>query len=210
MRPAAPLTEVGQPGDVRFDASREGTMSYPPGPPQDGDPTPESTGSGSEERPAGSYGGAQQPYYGQEGSYQPGYGEPGYGFGQQALGQQAYGQQAYGQYPPPYGPPVYGPGLPATNGKATASLVTGIATLVLSWCCGLGLLGIVAVVLGVKARAEIRNSGGHQAGDGLALAGIITGVVAAVLGLAILVILAIAIATGHHTGSSFRSAYYNS
>ena len=76
---------------------------------------------------------------------------------------------------------------------AVTSRVTGIASLVLSWCCGLGLVGIVAVVLGVKARGEIRRSGGTQSGDGLALAGIITGAVAIVLGLVVLVAVAIAL-----------------
>jgi hypothetical protein len=96
---------------------------------------------------------------------------------------------------PGYGPP-YLPGVTPTNGKATASLVTGIASLVLSWCCGLGLVGIVAVVLGVKARAEIRDSGGRQQGDGLALGGIITGAIAAVLGLLILVLIVVALVAG--------------
>jgi hypothetical protein len=96
---------------------------------------------------------------------------------------------------PGYGPP-YLPGVTPTNGKATASLVTGIASLVLSWCCGLGLVGIVAVVLGVKARAEIRDSGGTQQGDGLALGGIITGAIAAVLGLLILVLIVVALVAG--------------
>jgi hypothetical protein len=98
---------------------------------------------------------------------------PGYGYGQ------------------PYGPPVA-----VTNGKATASLVTGIASLVLSWCCGLGLVGIVAIVLGAKARKEIEASGGAQQGDGLALGGIVTGAIAAVLGLLFLALIALAIITG--------------
>jgi hypothetical protein len=101
--------------------------------------------------------------------------------------------------PPGYGygyGPAYGPVVAPTNRKATASLVTGIASLVLSWCCGLGLVGIVAVVLGVKARSEIRASGGTQQGEGLALGGIITGAVAAVLGLLILVVMIVAIAAG--------------
>jgi hypothetical protein len=98
---------------------------------------------------------------------------PGYGYG--------YG---YGQ---PYGPPVA-----ATNGKATASLVTGIASLVLSWCCGLGLAGVVAIALGVKARKEIAASGGTQQGDGLALGGIVTGAIAAALGLLFLVLIVLA------------------
>ena len=107
-----------------------------------------------------------------------------------------------GQQPPGAGPPATSPRPTATgsggyvqnNGKAVAR-VTGIASLVLSWCCGLGLVGIVAVVLGVKARGEIR-SGGTQSGDGLALAGIITGAVAIVLGLVVLVAAAIALSTG--------------
>lgn len=80
------------------------------------------------------------------------------------------------------------------NGKATAALATGIATLVLSWCCGFGLVGIVAIVLGVRARTEIARSGGRQDGEGQALAGIITGAVAAVVGAAVLVVIGIALA----------------
>lgn len=111
------------------------------------------------------------------------------------------------QLPPPQGPGYgwgYGPGfggapVPRTNGKATASMVTGISTLVLSWCCGLGLLGVVAVVLGVKARAEIGASHGTQDGDGMALAGIVTGTVAALLGLLSLVVaVALMLAAGSY------------
>jgi hypothetical protein len=66
---------------------------------------------------------------------------------------------------------------------------------VLSWCCGLGLVGLVAIVLGVKARREVRLSGGRLHGDGLALAGIVTGLVAVVLGVLVLV-LAVAFVSG--------------
>lgn len=107
---------------------------------------------------------------------------------------------------PGYGPapepdpgwvPGYGaPGVRPTNGKATASLVTGVTSLVLSWCCGFGLVGIAAVILGVKARREIQSSGGAQQGDGLALGGIITGAIAIVLGLLILVVIGIAVIAG--------------
>ncbi len=110
---------------------------------------------------------------------QPGYGQP------------TYGQQpSYGQ--PPSGPPAYG-APPATNGKAQAALWTGIGTLVFSWCCGLGLLGIVPVLLGIRARREIRERQGAQGGDGIALAGIITGAIAVLLGLLVVVVIAIAI-----------------
>ena len=110
-------------------------------------------------------------------------------------GQPAYGQPQYGQ--PAYGQPQYGYGYPQrSNGKATAALWTGLASVVLSFCCGLGLIGVLPIVLGVKARAEIRASGGAQEGDGMALAGIITGAVALVLSIAVIAILVLAIASG--------------
>ena len=103
----------------------------------------------------------------------------------------------YGQTPGQGWGPAYGaPAVRPTNQKATASLVTGVTSLVLSWCCGFGLVGIVAVVLGVKARREVQNSGGAQQGDGVALAGIITGAIAIVLGLLILLVIGFAIVAG--------------
>jgi hypothetical protein len=107
----------------------------------------------------------------------------------------------YGHAPEPGWDPGYGSGYPGpvrspTNGKATASLVTGVTSLVLSWCCGFGLVGIVAVVLGVRARREIQDSGGTQQGDGLALGGIITGAIAIVLALLILVMIGFALVAG--------------
>lgn len=101
-------------------------------------------------------------------------------------------------YGPGYGwPPGYGvPPFQVSNGKATASLVTGITTLVLSWCCGLGLLGIVAIVLGFRARSEIRASGGAQRGDGRALGGIVTGLIAVVFGALVLAFVIWAVAAG--------------
>ena len=116
-------------------------------------------------------------------------------------------QPGYGQQPPvpPYaGPPAgYAPVLP-TNAKATAALITGITTLVLSWCCGLGVLGLVAVVLGMKGRSEVRRSQGTQTGEGLALAGIITGAFAVVVGLLVLALIIGVFVTG---SSSFTSTY---
>jgi Domain of unknown function (DUF4190) len=130
---------------------------------------------------------------------------PGYGQGgQQGPPGQPPGQQPGqppGQQPGPpygyYGPgPHYGADLPTTNGKATAALAVGIGSLVLSWCCGLGIVGVVAIVLGVKARGEIRDSHGRQEGDGFALGGIITGAIAVVLGLLVLVLIALALVAG--------------
>ena len=105
-------------------------------------------------------------------------------------------------YPP--GPPQPGephpgsyPAPAPTNGKATSSLIVGITTLVLSWCCGFGVLGLVAVVLGMKGRSEIRRSGGAQGGEGIALAGVITGAIAVLVGLLVLIAVIGVIAGGN-------------
>ena len=91
--------------------------------------------------------------------------------------------------PPPgggYGQPAYGAPAPGgTNKKATWALITGILSLL---CCSP--LGVVAIILGRGAEAEIRASG--QGGAGLAKAGFILGIVA----LALLVLQVILFATG--------------
>ncbi len=69
------------------------------------------------------------------------------------------------------------PGGPATtNGKATASLIFGL----LSMLTGL-LLGVVAIIFGILAKKEIGVSRGRQGGDGLATAGIVMGSLSFVL-----------------------------
>lgn len=105
----------------------------------------------------------------------------------------------YGQHPPyptypqyPQGPQhaqPYGPGYgafgPVTNQKAAWALGVGIASIVLGFCFALfGLGGIASIVLGVQARREIAASGGMQSGEGLAISGIVTGVVAVLVGVA--------------------------
>src|SRR5262249_18548843 len=63
------------------------------------------------------------------------------------------------------------PAAPPTDGKATASLVLGILSLV-----GMNLLaGIPAIILGHMSRSSIRKSMGRVKGDGMALAGLIMG-----------------------------------
>jgi hypothetical protein len=79
-----------------------------------------------------------------------------------------------------YPPPGYGPSpIAVTDGRATASLVLGILSLV---CTGF-LTGIPAIVLGVMSRRDIERSDGAKAGAGLALAGIITGSIGTLLSL---------------------------
>ena len=80
--------------------------------------------------------------------------------------------------PMPAGP--FGP-VPETNGLAIASLLFGIF-----WLGGIG--SLAALVLGYRARREIRNSAGFQRGSSLATIGIVLGWI----GLAALVIAAVA------------------
>jgi hypothetical protein len=104
---------------------------------------------------------------------------------------------SYSEPPPP--PPGYGAPLPPqgglppkTSGKAIASLVTGLVGL-LTFCCGFFVVtSIVAIVLGFLARKDIRASDGQLKGDGMALAGIITGCI----GVAMVILWAILLATG--------------
>jgi hypothetical protein len=58
----------------------------------------------------------------------------------------------------------------ATNGMAVASLVLGIV-----WLGGLG--AVLALIFGIKARRQIDLARGAQGGRGLAIAGIVLGIV---------------------------------
>lgn len=126
------------------------------------------------------------PGYGQVPQGPPAYGQPTYG--QPAYGPPAYGQPAYGQQPYGYGYPQ----APQSSGKATAAMIVGIVSIVV---CYVGvLIGPVAIVLAVQAKKDIRRSNGTQTGDGMATAGLITGIVGTVIWLAIDVLVAIAVA----------------
>lgn len=86
-----------------------------------------------------------------------------------------------------YGPPVYPTAYPPlipprpTNSAAIGALVCGLVTPLT-----LGVSGLPAVILGHKARAEIRRTG--EQGDGSAVTGLALGWVA--LGILLLVLLA--------------------
>jgi hypothetical protein len=67
------------------------------------------------------------------------------------------------------------------SGKAIAALVLGILSLLIAGI----ILGVVAVVLGVMARKEIAADPNRE-GDGMALAGIITGAIGTVLAVVLL------------------------
>ena len=82
--------------------------------------------------------------------------------------------------PPPMGYSQAGAGYAATrtDGLAIGSLICGILSLVCFWplCLGI-LLGPAAAIMGFISRQRVAASGGTVGGGGLALAGMILGVV---------------------------------
>jgi hypothetical protein len=77
---------------------------------------------------------------------------------------------------------------PRTNGFAIASLVLSLTVFFIG--------PILAIIFGVIARRQIRESRGTQGGDGLALAGLIIGIVALSLSLVIGTVVIVLIANG--------------
>jgi hypothetical protein len=98
--------------------------------------------------------------------------------------------------------------VPASNSTATTAMVLSLVGLVVGLFTGLGfLIGIGGIVMGNRARREIRASGGVQGGDGAATAGIVIGWIDVglfVVGLLVLLFAIGAIITffGTHAGSS--------
>lgn len=89
-------------------------------------------------------------------------------------------------YPPPQGPYGYGtyPGAAPTlrNGVGVAALVVAIIALLLSiTVAGAVVFGIAAVILGFIGRARVRRSEADN--GGIALSGIVLGVLAIIAGL---------------------------
>lgn len=145
----------------------------------------------------------------------PGYGAPGYGappagyevYGPEAYAASTYGPQPYGapsEFAGGYGPPVYAGGYgygapaygapvfqprPPTDGMALGAFLTSLLSLVLTFACGVTIIGCpVGAVLGHVALRRIARNGAE--GRGLALAGVIIGWIGTallVLGIAIFV-----------------------
>lgn len=97
--------------------------------------------------------------------------------------QQQWGGGQPGSFPPPgpgYGqPPGYPPGAGGTNGVAIAALVLGLLSIPLGFIIVGGALGVIAVVLGLIGLSKARSLGGS--GRGLAIGGIITGLIGIVI-----------------------------
>ncbi len=85
--------------------------------------------------------------------------------------------------PPPYG--TTAPTGSRPKGLAVASLVLGILGLLTFFFLLGGLLGLIAVILGIVALGKIKR--GEADGRGMAIAGIITGAISLVLTVLILV-----------------------
>lgn len=87
---------------------------------------------------------------------------------------QSGSQPPYPPQPPPqqygyYGdPPVY----VKTNGLAVASLIAGIAGILF---CVLFVPSVLAVVFGHVSLSQIKRSGGHEQGQGMAVTGLVLG-----------------------------------
>ncbi len=92
-------------------------------------------------------------------------------------------------------PPPMGMAPKANNGKAIASMIVGIVSVAFACYWFISLPGgVVALILGVLARKEV--SQGKGTNGGMALAGIILGSIGAFLGLAMLALWIIALASG--------------
>jgi len=77
-----------------------------------------------------------------------------------------------GWQPPP--PPAYSTS--PQQSLAIASLVLGVVTVTVGWCCYFGVLtGPVAVGLGIYALAQIKKNPTRYGGKGLAIGGIVSG-----------------------------------
>lgn len=123
------------------------------------------------------------PTYPQPGADQPGYARPDYEQYQPPPGQAPPGGSPPQTWAPqPYGSPGYGQLAGQKNeGMAVGALVCGIVSALCGVIgfCGV-IIGPVAIVLGVVARRRIRDSAGMTKGDGLALAGLVLGIIGTV------------------------------
>lgn len=86
--------------------------------------------------------------------------------------------------PPPYQGPPQGLQKAKTNGLATASLIMGILAIIFNL---IFIPSILAIVFGMKSRKQIAATG--EGGAGMAMAGLVLGIIGAVLTLVVVVLI---------------------
>lgn len=166
---------------------------------QDGDPTWQNMDVPGGQSPYQAPGSPAPGYdYGNpSGTYQAPGGQPS-GYGYPTAGYPNAGYPTAGYPSTGYPAPGYPAAAPATNGLAIASLVVSIAGAAM--CCGLP--SVIGAILGFVARRQIRDSRGAQSGDGMALAGIIIGLIAFAIGVIVLAFYGAVIAAAFTSDSS--------
>ena len=93
-----------------------------------------------------------------------------------------YGSDPTGSYVPPGGG---APARPLPTGMAVASLVLGVLGILTAFFLIGGLLGLIALILGLVALGKIKR--GEAGGRGMAIAGIVTGAIALLLSIIVVV-----------------------
>ena len=95
--------------------------------------------------------------------------------------------------PPPPPPNVQG----VKQGIAVASMICGIFSITIGWCCYMGALTAPAAIgLGIYQMAQIKKDPEHNGGRSFAITGIITGAVYFVLVAIIILLYGMAILVG--------------
>ncbi|MGC9379207.1 DUF4190 domain-containing protein [Streptomyces sp. MH13] len=116
------------------------------------------------------------------------------------------GGYGYPGYPQGYGWP--GAPMPPQNGMGTAAMVLGI--LACSLFCLYGVvslvLGVLAVVFGVKGRRKAER--GEADNHGQAQAGFVMGIVGIVLGIVVITLIAVGITAAINDESEYDDPYY--
>jgi hypothetical protein len=88
--------------------------------------------------------------------------------------------------PPPPPAPFGGVTRHAQQGTAVASLIFGLISITFGWICGGPIFGLLAVVLGAVSLTQIKRNPQQHSGKPMALAGLITGVMALLVYVAIM------------------------